>query len=200
MTEVPTGENQDPEDQNQFVSEEEMSEEDRKALQENEDFILNFKDEDLEDEEKKDKLEKLLADRKILATTIAQKRHYREKVKPGKTPAAAAPAAPAATQEKPVDDTSTMLTFRLDHPELSKDVAKEVIDFARAHKISPDEALKKPVIKSYIASAKKDEDVEDATPGPSRGGRGSGPAAKDWSKASQAEVEAERARIQAQGS
>lgn len=192
------GENLD--EKNQFVPEDEMSEEDQQKLKESEEFILNFKPEDLEtaDDETKAKLEDAL---KKAQTTIAQKRHYRGKwesvkPKPGAPAAPATPAAPAAPASGPTGpDRDAETDFRLDHPELPKEVQKEVIKFARANGLTPEDALKNPIIDTYVKDAKKKASVEDATPGPTEGGRGSGPQAKDWSNASQADIVAERNRI-----
>ena len=110
--------------------EEEMTEEELKALHEDEKFIEEFDPKDLQDEEKRAELEKRLGSAK---TTLAQKRHYQGKVKEaGKAgkPAPAAPAAkpaetpaPAATEKKV--DPQVATEFRLDHPELTKEQQKK---------------------------------------------------------------------------
>lgn len=187
--------------------EEGMSAEELKTLQESEDFIANFKDEDYEDPDKVEELKKKLKDSQ---TTIHQKRHYRDKVKElndkvvelekGKKPEEKKPEKKPSEDGKEKGETEGQidpyiaLEFRQDHPELSKEAVKEVLDYAGAKKISPEEALKKPVIQQYIKSLDDADDVEDASVKP--GNRGSGGAEKkDWSTASQKEIEAQRNRI-----
>lgn len=185
--------------------EDQMTDDERKALQESEDFITNFKEEDFQDPDKTEELRKRLADAK---TTVHQKRHYRDKVtelsgkldqatkdkkpeekKPeNKDDKKDQPAAPAAV------DPLVAITFRQDHPELSKAVAQEILDHARAYNITPEDALKKPIVKQFIKDNNTKEDVDDATIVP--GNRsGTGDQKKDWSNASEREIQAERQRI-----
>lgn len=188
----------------EYKPEEEMTKEELDALHADEDYIANFKDEDYQDPEKVEKLQEAL---KSAQTTIHQKRHYRTKFeelngkgnpKPG-DPAPAAPAAPAAptaqdkADEKKVDP-NVATNFRLDHPELSKDQQLKVIAHAGAYGISPEEALKDPLMQSYIQSMNTQEDVEDASPSP-RPRAGAGIADRDWSNASPAEIEAARNKM-----
>lgn len=190
-------------------TEDQMTEDELKALQESEEFISNFKEEDFEDPDKAEEIRKRLKDAQ---TTIHQKRHYRDKVKelsteleglkkPGeKKPENPPKPSEEAGKEKKGEtegqvDPFVALEFRQDHPELSKDAVKEVLDYAGVKKITPEEALKKPVIQQFIKSLQTEEDVEDASIAP--GNRGSsGAEKKDWSNASQKEIEAQRNRIQ----
>lgn len=195
------GENQD---QNQFKTEEDMSDDERKQLAEDEDFILNFKQEDYSDPAKIEQLEKALVNAK---TTIHQKRHYRtkynEEVEKGKGQQ------PPKTEEKPGDKPEEkkpnehkgeevtnveIIDFRQDHPELSREVAKEVLQFAKFKGISIDKALESPVIKSLIKTETKKEDIEDAGVKPQPGG-GSNLADKDWSNASEKDIQDQRAKM-----
>lgn len=175
--------------------ESQMSAEDLKALQASEDFIANFKDEDLADPDKAEELKKALAMGK---TTVHQKRHYRDKVadlekklKPEeKKPGEVKPGEPAPVAKTEIDP-YVKVSFRQDHPELSKEVAEEIFKHATAYKVSPEEALKNPIIQKYVKDNQTQNDVEDASVRP--GNRsGAGVEKKDWSKASQAEIEAQR--------
>ena len=79
---------------------------------------------------------------------------------------------------------------------LTQERLKEVLDYAGVKKISPEEALKKPVIQQYIKSLKTQEDVEGASIPPKNKGT-TGGEKKDWSNASQADIDAQRNKIQA---
>lgn len=187
--------------------EEDMSPEELKELNEAEDFITNFKEEDLDDPDKVEDLTKKL---KAAQTTIHQKRHYREKFqeadkalkeKDPKEKKPVNPPEPTGKEGKPAGETENKvdpyiaLEFRQDHPELSKAAVKEIIDYAGLKKISPEEALKLPVMKSLIKDLENTEDIEGASIVPGRKGA-SGGGGKDWSSATQAEIDAERNRIQ----
>lgn len=184
--------------------EEAMTPEDLTALQESEDFITNFKEEDFDDPDKTEELRKRLGQAK---TTVHQKRHYRDKVTEltGKLKDAGTPPKPPK-EEKPEEkkegedaapapiDPVVALTFRQDHPELTKAVAEEVLAHALAYKITPEEALKKPMVKRFIEDNKDKEDIEDASIAPeNRSGQGT--ERKDWSTASEKEIVAERNRV-----
>jgi len=191
------GQNQNADD---FKSEDEMTEEELTALHESEDFIANFQPEDTEDADKAAELLEKLASAK---TTIAQKKHYREKfneLNEKSTPAPTGSTGPAApADEKKTDevkrvDPQVATDFRLDHPELSKEVAKKVIEHAAAYGNSPEEALKDPLMESFVKNANAQEDVDEASPAP--GSPGSGEIAeKDWSNATSEEMDAERNKM-----
>jgi hypothetical protein len=188
-------------------TEEQMTPEELKTLTDSEEFIVNFKEEDYEDPDKVEELRKRLQDSK---TTIHQKRHYRDKVKEldikvkelgdSKPPEKKPENKPSDKEGKDKGETENIvdpykaLEFRQDHPELSKEAAKEVLDYAGAKKISPEEALKKPVIQQYIKSLNDKEDIEGAQIPPKNKGA-SGAEKKDWSTASQAEIEAHRNKV-----
>lgn len=187
------GENQD---KNQL---ENLTDDQIKEIEASEEFILNFKDEDYDDPDKAAELRQHLEKAR---TTIHQKRHFREKatkleeqLKAGK-PAPAKPAAPEKKEgdEKKGVDPVIALTFRQDHPELSKEVAAEVIRHASAYGVTPDEALESPIIKTFIKNSQNKEDVEDASVAPSRKSS-TGIEKRDWSNASPAEIEAQRRKI-----
>lgn len=181
--------------------EEDMSTEELAALKESESFIENFKEEDFADPDKTEELRKRLADAK---TTVHQKRHYRDKVgelstklKEKDTPPATPPKVekPEKKDDEGDIDPQVANEFRFDHPELSKDVAKTVLKHAKAYKISPEEALKDPLMQKYVKEELDKKDIDDATITPgNRGGQGPGDK-KDWSTASEKEVTAERNRI-----
>lgn len=171
-------------------------------IEQSEEFVLNFKDDDFNDPDKSEELKKHLAQTR---TTIHQKRHFRDKVKeletkvaPAGTPA---PAAPTKTQEQQAAadankgvDPNLALTFRVDHPELPKEAAEEIIRHAGAYGVTPEQAMESPVIKSYLSTVKIKNEVEDAsvTPGTQSA---TGLEKRDWSNASPQEIAAERNRI-----
>jgi len=182
--------------------EDQMTPEELQAQTEAEDFVVGFKDEDYEDP---DKVEKLKGAQKLLATTIHQKRHYR-----GKVEELSKPATPAKPEEKKPETPATpttpggettnqvdpykVVTFRQDHPELSRDVVKEIVEYAGSLKIDPEEALAKPLVQSMIKNAQTAEDVADASTAPEYRGT-SGTEKRDWSTATPQEVEAQRNKI-----
>lgn len=184
----------------QVKPEEEMTEEERTALQESENFILNFKDEDMEDEGKRDALQKAL---KNAQTTVHQKKHYREKVgelttelkkytKDGDGNGNSSTPAPVASPEAPAS--TAMIEFRQDHPTLTKEAVKEIFAYAAANKTTPDEALKSPVIAAYLKSLDTKADVEDASVEPAAPA-GSDIGKRDWSRATPKEIEQQRAAV-----
>lgn len=192
-------ENKKPE----FKTEEEMTPEELKAQQENEDFLLGLTDEDLTDPDKQEEIQKRLKDAQ---TTIHQKRHFRDKLEEIKK---ATP--PANKEEKKPEkkadgandagiDPYVALEFRQDHPELTREVVKEILDYAGAKKISPEEALTKPLIQKFIKDEQNKQDVDDASLPPGGRGAGSGIEKKDWSTASQADIEKQRNAILNKGS
>ncbi len=195
-------------DNNKVKTEEEMTDEERQALQASEEFILNFKDEDMDDEEKRGELQKALANAR---TTVHQKKHYREKVGElstelkkftdkngdGNGNGNEAPAAPAAGADN-APQSVAMIEFRQDHPSLTKEAVKEIFQYAAANKTTPDEALKSPVITAYLKSLETKADVEDASVAPNAPSA-TGIEKRDWSRATPKEIEAHRASIMAGG-
>lgn len=181
--------------------EEEMTEDELKVLHEAEDFISNFDPADLADPEKAAELEEKL---KSAKTTVAQKRHYRDQVTKLKgTPAPTAPTGPTApaapapekkTEEVKGIDPNVATEFRLDHPELSKEQAKKILQHAAAYQITPEEALKDPLMVQYVQSTTNNEDAEDASPAPANQPGGS-IAERDWSNATPKEMEAARNKM-----
>lgn len=202
------GENQN-DNKNQSVDVEKLTPEQIAEIEQSEEFLLGFKDEDFQDADKVAELQKHLDRAK---TTVHQKRHFREKVATltqdlekakggnGSQPPKPKPGeeAQAVADTKAGVDPIVALTFRQDHPELSKEVANEVIKHAGAYGITPEEALAAPIIKSYVEKQTNKEDVEDASIGESRN-KGSGTEKRDWSGASESDVEAQRRRIMGMG-
>lgn len=194
MTEQKPGENPSE------INVENLTAEQLAEIEESEKFILDFKDEDLNDPDKSEELKKHLDRTK---TTIHQKKHFRDKVANLEKELEPFKKAPKPNQEKKPDqnndskedDRTLAVEFRQDHPELPREVALEVIAHAKAYGITPEEALAKPVIQSYIKSTQKQEDVDEGSPKPKGGGSGSGIEKKDWSNASEAEIEAQRRKI-----
>lgn len=194
MTEQKPGENPSE------INVENLTAEQLAEIEESEKFILDFKDEDLNDPDKSEELKKHLDRTK---TTIHQKKHFRDKVanlekelEPfKKAPKPNPEKKPDQNNDSKEDDRTLAVEFRQDHPELPREVALEVIAHAKAYGITPEEALAKPVIQSYIKSTQKQEDVDEGSPKPKGGGSGSGIEKKDWSNASEAEIEAQRRKI-----
>jgi len=195
-------------EEKQTVDVSNLTEDQIKEIETSEEFVLNFKDEDYADPDKVEELRKHLATTK---TTIHQKRHFRDKVKElegkGKNPDPANPqATPTVDAQKQATedakkgvDPSVALTFRVDHPELSKDAANEVIRHAGAYNVTPEEALESPVIKSYLATIKTKTEVEDASIPPGNNPSATGLEKRDWSNATPQEIEAQRHKIMTGG-
>ena len=178
--------------------EENMTKEELEALHADEDFIANFSEEDKQNPEKVTELNEAIL--RSAQTTVHQKRHYRGKAESSGKPAAAAPTTPdqkPTVQEKKDEkkvDPQIATDFRIDHPELTKEQQLKVIAHAGAYGTLPEDALKDPMIQSYIKSSQTADDVEDASMAP--GGHSQGAIAdKDWSNATPAEIEAERNKM-----
>lgn len=198
------GENQF--DKNQFKSEDEMTPDEIKAQEEKENLILNFKEEDLQDDEKRAQLEEALKNSK---TTIAQKRHYREKFRElaqnGGKGQSAAPAGksdqPSAAQNSGESfETSAIIELRQDNPWMGKDVAKEIVEMAKSRGESVSATMARPYVAAWLQQVKNDIEVEEASLPPSRkGGGGSGAEERDWSTATPEEIEKQRLKILSRG-
>lgn len=193
--------------ENQFKSEEEMTPEEKQQLEADEKLILETTDDDLTDPDKVEALTKAI---KNAQTTIHQKRHYRDKVKEltDKLPPAEGSKKDEKKDEKKNDkkdekkdgtiDRTTKLEFGQDHPEFSKDLRNEILEYAGALGIAPEKALEKSVVKQMIAAAERKEDVDEASSAPSKKGAPA-PAKKDWANASEAEIIAQRNKNLGQG-
>ena len=173
--------------------EEEMTEEELTALHEAEDFIANFDEKDLEDPDKSKELAEKL---KSAKTTIAQKRHYKTKFEETKVTPPAKPVVvpPKPNESKKEISSSERVEFRQDHPELPREVVKEIAEQAAAYGISMEEALKKPLVQKYVKDVLDAADVEDASVAPARH-PASGIAEKDWGNATPEEMNAQRLKI-----
>lgn len=185
-------EGQNPDATPEVKMEEDMTEEELKELNDAEEFISKFSEEDFQDTEKVEKLEAAL---KSAKTTVAQKKHFRELLKKAKDEN---PEATVTTEKKEIKvegiDPAVSTEFRLDHPELSKVQAKKVLEHAGAYKIDPEMALADPLMQKYIEGTNTREDVDDASPTPAVTGGGE-IGTKDWSKATQAEMDAQRNKM-----
>ncbi len=183
----------------------ELTPEQRTQLKEDEDFILNWKEEDAEDPDKVARLEKIQKDANVLKTAIHQKNHFKEKLgKNGggqapKPAAAAAPAKPAASASQPAEDqrwnSQAVTDFRLDNPGIPKEVVNSVVRFAKANSMTLDEAAADPVMKKIINEKKVATEVEDASIAPTGRKSSSGVATRDWSNASREEIDAQRRKM-----
>ena len=174
-------------------------EDDDEEQEKNEDFILNFKDEDMEDDEQRERLMEALKNAK---TTVAQKRHFRQKLqdyeageqkkKPQKSSSAAKP-----TQA--YDDSPTLIVeLRQDNPWMTKEVAAEVVRQSKLNGESLAKTVKRPMVAAWLKKEKEAKQVDDATITPTRKGAGSNgnveknDANRDWSNATKEEIERQR--------
>lgn len=183
-----------------ITPEEEMTEDELAKLKEDEEFILNFKEEDKQDDKKVERLDEALKNAK---TTINQKRHYRDKLaevtkgkdpKKPETPAVPPKKEGEAAVEKKISPTD-ILNFRFDHNDIPKEVVDEIAEYAEYRKISLEEAMKTKVVQKMVQEAKRTEDVEDGVPPPSRRTGGQFVGDRDWSNASPEEMDKARNRI-----
>lgn len=178
-------------------TEEEMTDEERAAQKANEDFILNFKEEDMEDDDKRNELAEALKNAK---TTVYQKRHYRQKLadyEKKNMPLADAPVqkpSEAKGADKPqVADNSRELVIELrqDNPWMTKEVAQEVVRQAKANNESVTKTVQRPMVKDWLKKEKASAQAQDASVAPEQKGapsEGDTIADRDWSKASFDEV------------
>lgn len=88
--------------------------------------------------------------------------------------------------------------FRFDHPELSTKIVDEIETYATAKGIELEEALKSPLIKTFVARENKRKELMKSSPGSRHQPTGK-PKPKDWGAASAEEVEREAARIKMRG-
>jgi len=92
-------------------------------------------------QEEKDKAEKKAR------TAIEQKKRWREKAKASEAMADA-----------------NVVEFRFDHPELKTSHVKEVQEYARANKLSLEDAYNKPLVQQYFKSIQKSDEILNAIP------------------------------------
>lgn len=197
-------EKKDGENQDQIKLEEEMSAEELAEQTAAEEFVLAFKDEDYDDPAK---VEQLKESQKMLATTIAQKRHYRDKYKdatkekPPVVPPVVPPKKEGETQEtiaeKEASNKRTSL-LELRQEGFSKESAEEIYKAAQTSGMTVEAVLQSPIFKPFIEQLKTKEDVEGASFTPSKRGGMKGDDI-DWSKATPAQVLAHRNKINAGG-
>lgn len=204
-----SGENQDI-DENEDQQDDDVADADKDVDKKNqsedkekadEDFLLDFKNEDIEDDGKRDQLVEALKNAK---TTIAQKRHFREKLRNyEKQEAEKTPVKPGkATPAQEVDNSGQLvLELRQDNPWMSKDAAKEVVRLAKVYGESLSKTVRRPMVADWLKKEKNSRSAEEASIAPKNKGGGSAPAApssiaeRDWSKASFEELQAaEKAR------
>jgi membrane glycosyltransferase len=190
------GENLDNKNQSEEVV---LTPEEEAEQAELEEFINEFTEDDYEDAEK---VEKLKAAHKQLKTTIAQKNHYRDKYKESvKKPEDKKPedkksdAAPAENKSK--FDKADILEFQIDQ-KIPKEVARTVASFAEANGLTLEQAIEHDVMKPYVKAKVDSIEVDQATVPPRNRG-GSKLPEKDWSKASNADIVAQRQKIMRAG-
>lgn len=190
------GENLDNKNQSEELVLTPEQEAEQAALEE---FINGFTEADYEDAEK---VEKLKEAHKQLKTTIAQKNHYRDKYnglvkKPDeKKPEEKKPDA-TPVENKSKFDKADILEFQLDH-RLPKEVANTVAKFAEANQLTLEQAMNHEVIKPYVKEKVTSIEIDDASVPPRNRG-GSKQPEKDWSKATNAEIVAQRQAIMRAG-
>lgn len=189
------GENLDPKIAEQL---EKLTPEEIQEVEEAEEFINNFNEEDLENasDEDKDKLKDAL---KKAKTTINQKRHFRDKLKKLEE----GDKKPDQPIKKKSDSDSETITkadeteFRLDTG-FSKDVIKEIADYARSLGITLQQAAEKPAMKALIKEKQDSDEIDNATYGSKKragGGTHENGNIKDWSTASREDIIKHRNKI-----
>lgn len=173
-------------------------EQDSQELADAEKFILEFKDEDWQDENKVTQLQDA---HKLAKTSINQKYHWRTKAqtleKGSKQPSGkennnAASQDQAASRGQ--DDTVSKVAFRQDHPDVPKEVVQEIFLRAKATGEDPEVILEKPMVQSYIKSLKDKDEALKASPKPSKAEKMSIPNI-DWKNASSEDVNKTRDAI-----
>ncbi len=177
----------------------ELTPEQQKAQEEAEEFILNFKDEDLKDDEKVKSLETAL---KSAKTTVAQKRHFREKLAQAteaKAPEQGSKATEVKTEKQEDNSSSIIVDLRMDNPWMTKDVAAEIVRISKANNESVEATLKRPYISKWLSEEKSSKEVEQASISSSSKAGSGGASQRDWSTATPEEMEKERARIMSMG-
>lgn len=173
-------------------TEEEMTDEEREAQKANEDFILNFKDEDMEDDDQRAQLAEAL---KNARTTVHQKRHYRQKLADyeKKNPSAAAPAqkpseVKGGSKSQEVDNSRELvIELRQDNPWMTKEVAQKIVKQAKANNETIAKTVQDPMVMDWLKKEKAKAQAQDASVAPEQKGApsgGDGIADRDWSKAS----------------
>lgn len=194
-----TDENQDadknqskPSGGNKPKTEEEMTDEEREAQKANEDFILNFKDEDMEDDDQRAQLAEAL---KNARTTVHQKRHYRQKLadyeKKNVTVATLAqkPSEVKGTSKSQEVDNSRELVIELrqDNPWMTKEVAQKIVKQAKVNNETIAKTVQDPMVMDWLKKEKAKVQAQDASVAPEQKGApsgGDGIADRDWSNAS----------------
>lgn len=190
--------------ENTNVDVENLTPEQLAAIEESEDFITSFKEEDYDDPDKVEELRKHVENSK---TTIHQKRHFRDKVKTLEaklTEKDTKPKDEETPKPKPeakddkgsvkVIDPTEILDFRLNNPSLSKESIGEITRLAGALGVSMEEMAGSETGKAVITRIESKNDNSESSIAPSRKG-GSGIEKRDWSTASPSEIEAQRNAI-----
>lgn len=193
---------------NGAIDVENLSTEQIAAIEASDEFIVNFKEEDYDDP---DKVEELRKHMEVSKTTIHQKRHFRDKVtKLEDQIKTGSGKPPVKKEEKPGNDGKPdnggnkgvdpvqVVGFRQDNPSLSKAVVAEITRIAGAFGISMEEAAASETGKAVIKTMGNVESNLDSSVAPSRK-TGTGLEKKDWSNASQAEIEAQRHKVMTGG-
>jgi len=189
-------------EENRQASPAEQNHESTPEEKEAEDLILSVNEDDLAsmDSEELVKLGKALKKSKEF---VSQKRHWKAKhdsveaeFKKLQPPTQTPPKEETKTvqQPQPDQDRVAKLEFKVDHRDLTSEEVDEVFAYAKTKGIKPDEALERPFIKSFLKEAKDKRESEGASPKPSGRG-GSGPAVKDYSTMTSAEVQKHREEI-----
>ncbi len=184
--------------------EEEMTPEELTQLEADEKFILEFKDEDLDNDEKKEQLQKALNNTK---STIAQKKHYRTKFQDlekqvgqhangdgKKKEEKAAPNAADLAEKEETNKRIAISDLRLDG--FNRDQAVKVYEAAKSMGTSVDKFMQSEVGKAFLEKVKDQGDVEGASFTPKN--RTNTPASDkiDWAKATPEQIKAHRTKVQ----
>lgn len=177
---------------------ENLSAEQLAVLEEEENFILNFKDEDWEDPEKAKRANALLM--KNQKTTISQKRHFRTKAQKleeqSKNGGQGGKENKDKNEKKETGASAERLEFRQDHTDIPREAVDEIEKYAKAHNQTMEQALSGSLfLQSFVKQVKEKKKNESAGLGGNSGRKPNAGGGKDWSQASPQEIEKERNRI-----
>lgn len=167
-----------------------------------EELILSVDPDNLEDLDA-EQLQKLAKAVKKSKEFVSQKNHWKDKYSSVETklkelqpPATPKEETKKQEQQQNVDSSRfEKLEFRQEHRDLTSEEVEEIFAYAKARGIKPEEALEKPVIKSFLKENKTKKDSEDASPRPSGRGGATPSGAKDYSRMSHEEVQKHREEI-----
>jgi len=167
--------------------------------QDEDDEDENFSEEDLKDPAKAAKALDLLKKSK---SALKQKAIWKRRAMQsgyGKTenkkPVAKKAAQPKASEAvEEARQLNELTNFRLDHSDIPRKMVNEIQKYARANGVTMERALKTPIISRFVADKQMKEKLSNASPSSRHRGTHTAPA-KDWTKATSAEVAAHEREV-----